>query len=180
MKNNVAVFILIILVASSFKYRSKTAGSALPSGQENPTLDVLSMTENAPTSEFKTVIDQMQNANQQLANGNPEPIKDLWSHANEVTIFCGSSGVEVRGWKAVEERLDWICSQISPKSNYTFEKISAQAGEDFGSVQQTEHYRSQDGKSIDLGVTILFKREANGWKIIHRHAANLSPRIASM
>lgn len=180
MKNNISVFILIILVASSFKYRSKTIGSTRPVGPDNIALEVLSLPESQPKAEFELLVNKMQEANRELANGNPEDVKQLWSRNDEVTIFCGSSGIEVRGWKAVEERLDWACSQIPTGSEYSFERVSSQAGENYGSLQQTEHYKSLDGKKMDLSVTLLFKKEASGWKIVHRHAENLSSRVASM
>ena len=180
MKNNIAVFILIILVASSFKYRSKTIGSAKPAPSENIALEVLSLPESEPKAEFESLITKMQDANRELAQGSPGKMKELWSRTDDVTIFCGSSGVELKGWKAVEERLDWQCSQVPNSSDYSFERVSSQVGENYGSLQQTEHYKSLDGKTIDLGVTLLFKKEASGWRIVHRHAENLSPRVASM
>lgn len=178
MKNNVAVFILIILVASSFKYRSKTVVSTSAPPHDNIALKVLALPEKTPASAFTALTDKMNEANQELAGGDGEAVKALWAHTDDVTIFCSSSGVEVKGWKAVEERLDWICSQIVPGSTYTYETISSQEGEHFGTVQQTEHYQAPDGKTRDLGVTILFKKERDGWKIIHRHAENLSSRVA--
>ena len=180
MKNNISVFILIILVASSFKYRSKTIGSALPATPDNIALEVLPLPESQPKAEFESLVSKMQEANRELAQGDPGKIKQLWSRADDVTIFCGSSGVEVKGWKAVEERLDWLCSQVPAGSRYSSERISSQTGENYGSLQQTEHYKLLDGKTMDLGVTLLFKKEAGGWKIVHRHAENLSSRIASM
>jgi ketosteroid isomerase-like protein len=180
MKNNISVFILIILVASSFKYRSKTIDSKAPASVSNTPLEMLSLPEGKPKAELESLIDKMQQANQDLGHGNAEPIKELWSHGEEVTIFCGSSGVEVKGWNSVNERLDWLTDQISKGSSYTYEKISLQASENFASLQQTEHYKSPEGLAMDLGVTILFKKETSGWKIVHRHAENLSSRVASM
>jgi ketosteroid isomerase-like protein len=180
MKNNIAVFILIILVTSSFKYRSKTSGNLVPSQARQEGIELLPDIEEESRGAFEDVLTKMQQANVALANGNTEEIKKLWSRDDEVTIFCGAHGAQVKGWDAVETRLDWLCNQITPGSKYTFERISTQAGESFGSLQQTEHYISMDGTQVNLGVTILFKREADGWKIVHRHAENLSPRIASM
>jgi ketosteroid isomerase-like protein len=180
MKNNISVFILIILVTSSFKYRSKTLGSLAPSEPTNGVIELLPDNEKLPQEAFEKLLAQMQDANVELAKGNPEKIKNLWSHDEEVTIYCGNNGAQVKGWDAVEARLDWLCNQITPGSKYSYERISTQAGENYGSLQQTEHYTSSDGTQMNLGVTVLFKREADGWKIIHRHAESLAPRLASM
>ena len=179
MKNNVAVFILIILLASSFKYRSKTAVEGLNADHESVT-EIVPLSESKPKTEFEHLISEMQEANRALTLGYPEKTKQLWSQSDDVTIFCGSSGVEVKGWTSEEERLDWFASQVSSGSAYSFERVSSQAGENFGSLQQTEHYKSREGQAIDLGVTVLFKKDDRGWKIIHRHAETLTSRVASM
>lgn len=176
MKNNVAVFILIMLVASSFKYKSKTAGESARVDEEKFNIFPESKSETG----FEHLIAEMQEANRALTHGNPEKTRALWSRNEDVSIFCGSSGIEVKGWNSVEERLEWFASQVAEGSAYSYERISCQAGDHFGSLQQTEHYKSPDGKTMDLGVTVLFKKEGKEWKIIHRHAETLNTRIASM
>jgi ketosteroid isomerase-like protein len=180
MKNNISVFILIILVTSSFKYRSKTFGSFTPAESTSGVIELLPENEKPVHDAFETLLAKMQIANMEMAKGNSEGVKNLWSRDEDVTIICGKNGAQVKGWDAVEARLDWLCNQIPTGSSYSYERISTQAGENYGSLQQTEHYTSADGTQMNLGVTILFKREADGWKIIHRHAENLSSRITSM
>jgi ketosteroid isomerase-like protein len=180
MKNNISVFILIILIASSFKYRAKTGEAANIDVQNRNVLEVPGSNGDNPKADFAAFVDKMQEANRQLAKGDSKALKELWLHAEDVTIYCGSSSVQVKGWAFVEERIDWHCSQVVPGSTYTFEKISVQSGENFGSLQQTEHYTSQDGQKMNLGVTVLFERRNGSWKIVHRHAENLSPRVAYM
>jgi ketosteroid isomerase-like protein len=176
MKNNISVFILLILVACSFKYRAKTSGIV---HKEAAQKESLPLRISDPGADLVKVISFMQDGNLQLARGNAEQVKQLWSHSDDVTIFCESGGVEVNGWRSVAERLDWVEEQIPDGSTYTFETISSQAGNEYGSLQQTEHYRSPNGKTTDLGVTVLFKKESDGWKIIHRRAEHLSSGIAS-
>jgi ketosteroid isomerase-like protein len=175
MKRNVSVFILLILVASSFKYRTKTIGASLTPGLE--IAEVKHVEPKYSVAAFETAISRTQEANQQLAQGNSEPIKQLWSHEDDVAIYCESVGVEVKGWKSVDERLSWLSGQMT-KGTYSYDLISSHVGDDFGSIQQTEHYKSADGKSKDLAVTILFRKEGDGWKIFNRRAEHLSGGIA--
>jgi hypothetical protein len=47
-----------------------------------------------------------------FVQGDAEPYKSLWSHADDVTIFGGWGAYE-QGWTAVEPRLEWAASRFS-------------------------------------------------------------------
>jgi hypothetical protein len=47
-----------------------------------------------------------------LSKATPNPLKSLWSHRDDVTIFGGWGACE-QGWAAVEPRLDWAASRYS-------------------------------------------------------------------
>lgn len=133
-------------------------------------------TKKAANYNFEAVVGKMQEANKDFSQGNPATFKSLWSHEDDVTIFGGFGGVEVKGWKAVEPRLDWASKKMPAGSNYTFQNVATNVGADMAYLLQEEHYTPAKGKAIDLRVTILFRKEADGWKIIHRHADNLVVR----
>lgn len=122
--------------------------------------------------EFEVVVNKMQEANREFFQGKPEALKALWSHGDDVTIFGGFGGIEEKGWKSVEPRLDWA-SKKCRQAVLTFENVSSHAGADVAYLLQAEHYIPTNGKGIDLRVTILFRKEADGWKMIHRHADNM-------
>jgi hypothetical protein len=45
-------------------------------------------------------------ANRDFIQANPEPLKRLYSHADDITIFGDFGGLE-RGWAETEPRLNW-------------------------------------------------------------------------
>jgi ketosteroid isomerase-like protein len=175
MNRKVSVFILLILLASSFKYRTKAVEAKLApiavkgNSAESPTMILRKKAE----KEFELVVKQMQEANKEFYQGNPAAIKSLWSHEDDVTIVGGFGGAEVKGWKSVEPRLDQASRRMPDGSKYKFENVASNLGTDMAYLLQSEHYSFGDGKETDSRVTILFRKEASGWKIIHRHADNL-------
>lgn len=167
MKRNISVFILLILLASSFKYRTKTRETAQPvitAGYDNP----LPYNGNAVSS-LDAAIADLQKANREMAKGNAALFKSLWSHQDDVTAFGGKDNSDSKGWKAVEASLN--AGAVPAKDVvYTFENLARQEGTDQGYLIQKEHYRFSDGRKADLHVTVLFRKENNIWKITHRHA----------
>jgi ketosteroid isomerase-like protein len=74
----------------------------------------------------------------------------------------------------VAARLDWASSQFSEGTRARREIRSA-VGTDFAYLVQTEHIRFRvpgrtEQSTLDLRVTMVFRREADGWRIVHRQA----------
>jgi len=55
---------------------------------------------------------QLLEALRRFVQGDAEPVKLLWSHADDVMIF-GGWGAWEQGWAAVEPRLDWAASRYA-------------------------------------------------------------------
>jgi len=55
-------------------------------------------------------------ANTAMIQGNAKPLKELYSHREDITVLGGFGGFE-RGWSEVEPRLDWAASQFSPAAS---------------------------------------------------------------
>ena len=125
----------------------------------------------ADISAFLAKIDAAQ---EPFARGQPGEFKALWSHTGDVTLIGGHGGVIERGWDNVAARLDWASShyQEGERSNETVatfvdgnmaylvrkEFIEATIGGEAGRSRQ------------ELRVTMVFRRGADGWRIVHRHA----------
>jgi ketosteroid isomerase-like protein len=172
MKRNISVFILLILLASSFKYRTKTRQTTQPlitAGYNHNNPAPVN-----PVSSFDAAVADLQKANREMAKGNPDLFKSLWSHQDDVTSF-GTGNTDSKGWKAVEATLSVIENPNPGAVAYTFEKISSEESATQGYLLQKEHYRFPDGRKADLYVTVLFRKENNTWKIVHRHADHISP-----
>ncbi len=117
---------------------------------------------------------RMDAAQVELQNGRPAAFKALWSHADDVTLSGGFGGTIEKGWEQISRRLDWVGTQFSAGSN-TIERLVANEGGDFAYVVQIEHIRFRvpgqaEESRRDYRVTMVFRREAEGWRIVHRQA----------
>ena len=113
-----------------------------------------------------------------FVRGDATSFLDLWSHGDDVTIMGAFGGYE-QGWAAVGPRLKWAASQFSDGS-WNQEIVSTVASQDFlltVAVERTEANLGGGTERVlqELRVTQAFRREADGWKIVHRHADPLRP-----
>jgi hypothetical protein len=130
--------------------------------------------EKASGAEFESMLAKLDAAQQEFHNGRPAAIKALWSHADDVTLAGGSGGAIEKGWGHVGPRLDWASSQYS-NGVQTNERITTTVSGSFAYVVQLEHIRfhvpGQERESgRDYRITMVFRREPEGWRIIHRQA----------
>ena len=128
----------------------------------------------SPSAEFQAMLAKVDAAQLELQNGQPAAFKALWSHADDVTLSGGFGGVVEKGWEQVGRRLDWVGAQFSKGTN-THERVVANASGDLGYVVQMEHLRfhvpgQEKETTRDYRVTMIFRREPAGWRIVHRQA----------
>lgn len=124
--------------------------------------------------ELQALLAKVDSAQLELQNGQPAAFKALWSHADDITLSGGFGGTIEKGWEQISRRLDWVGAQFSKGTN-TIERIAANSSGDLAYVVQVEHLRfrvpGQAKESMrDYRVTMLFRRESAGWRIIHRQA----------
>jgi ketosteroid isomerase-like protein len=124
-------------------------------------------------SEWTEFIEKLEAAEQEFIQGRPAAFQALWSHADDVTLCGGFGGVE-RGWKNVTNRLNWVSTKYADGTR-TREEISKMVCVDFAYLVQTEVIRSRvasqtEMSTQELRATMVFRREADGWRIVHRHA----------
>ena len=131
-------------------------------------------------AEFDAFFDKVTKAEAELFRGRPESLKGLWSRAFDVTLFGVSGGSGEYGWEQVGPRLDWTNTQYRD-GILTVERIASYVDGNLGYVVQREKVRfkvpSQAQESIlEIRATWIFRRERDGWRIIHRHADSLMKR----
>lgn len=107
-------------------------------------------------------------------NGKAEPSKALWSHGDDVTLSGGFGGPVEKGWAAVSKRLDWAGANFSKGKN-SVERLVSNHNGNLGYLVQLEHISftaPETGNPVtrDFRVTMVFRREKDGWRIVHRHA----------
>jgi ketosteroid isomerase-like protein len=125
-------------------------------------------------TEFETFYEQVSQAEAELFRGHPEPLKALWTRASDVTLFGVSGGRGEHGWDQVGPRLDWTNTQYSDGS-LTTERLASYVNGDLGYVVQRENVRftvpgNAEDSLLQIRATWIFRRERDGWRIIHRHA----------
>lgn len=126
------------------------------------------------SEEFQAMLTKLDAAQLELQNGRPAAFKALWSRGDDITLSGGFGGTIEKGWDQISRRLDWVGTQFSNGSN-TIERLVANESKDLGYVVQIEHLRfhvpgqTQESKR-DYRVTMVFRRESAGWRIVHRQA----------
>jgi ketosteroid isomerase-like protein len=123
--------------------------------------------------EWTAFIAMLETAEEEFVQGRPAAFQALWSRADDVTLCGGFGGVE-RGWKNVTDRLSWVSKKYSDGTR-TREEISRMVSADFAYLVQTGVIRSRVASQAkpstqELRATMVFRREADGWRIVHRHA----------
>jgi ketosteroid isomerase-like protein len=131
------------------------------------------MSNSAIDSEWSTFIKKLESAEEEFIQGHPAAFLALWSHSADVTLCGGFGGVE-RGWENIRNRLTWASAHYSDGTR-TREEISRFIGTDFAYLVQTEIIRSRVADQPEpstqvLRATMVFRREFNEWRIVHRHA----------
>jgi ketosteroid isomerase-like protein len=129
------------------------------------------------------VLHQVETAQIELVRGRPEAFKRLWSRGDDVTLVGGLGGEIARGWEAVGRRLDWVSTQYSEGSR-SHEEISRVVGRDLALVVQRETIRFRspgEDREITqvLRATMVLRREAGTWRIVHRHADSQTLRTST-
>jgi ketosteroid isomerase-like protein len=122
--------------------------------------------------DFQEVIERYKEALQAVVRGDPVPQKRLWSRRDDVTL-ANPIDPPARGWGAVELAFDRAVSQLREGDPVQFELISEYATQDLGYVLGMERTRLKIGDEMRptaLRVTTIFRKEDDGWRIIHRHA----------
>jgi ketosteroid isomerase-like protein len=132
---------------------------------------------------FEAFFDKVTKAEAELFRGRPESLKALWSRAADVTLFGVSGGRGDHGWDQVGRRLDWTNTQYSD-GTLTVERIASYVDGNLGYVVQREKVRFKvpghsEESILEIRATWIFRRERNGWRIIHRQADSLMKRQGS-
>jgi ketosteroid isomerase-like protein len=147
-----------------------------PSRAEVPSEPTTMSNKNIP-ADLQRLIERYRLAQKEFVRGNPQPFKELCSHADDVTIAGGWGGVE-KGWFAqVEKRYDWASARFASDDDdqRQIESISFVATSEMAYAVDIERSKirlagSGQTGSLALRVTTIFRRENDQWKLTHRHA----------
>ena len=120
---------------------------------------------------FRDVLAQEEAAERAIYNGDAEPYKALWSHAEDVTLF-GAFGPCKVGWPQLSRTFDWVAHRYQGGAVSQEYEAIVEAG-DVAYTVALEHGRvALDGdpqRSQTIRVTQIYKRENGQWQLVHRH-----------
>ena len=129
----------------------------------------------AAVDDLDRVLEQWHPASDEFLKGNPEPVKMMWTHREDVTL-ANPYGPPVRGWDKVEEVIDHAASRARAGRLVSVEILAKHVTPELAYVVAIEHPEAELGAREDitpfaLRVTMIFRPEGDGgWKIVHRHA----------
>jgi ketosteroid isomerase-like protein len=125
-------------------------------------------------SDLEEFLKQYHRTLEAVVTGDPLPQERLWSRRDDVTL-ANPLGPPARGWTEVSNALRRAVSQLSDGEVLGIEQISAYGGDHLAYVLEIERFRVRAGSAGEpapssLRVTTIFRREEDGWRILHRHA----------
>jgi ketosteroid isomerase-like protein len=124
--------------------------------------------------DFDAAVEGYRRALQQYMTGDPTRVTAFFSPRLDVTL-ANPLGPPRRGPADVAEGIALGAAQLRDGSVRGFEEVSRYSTPDLGYVVQIERTQarltgSADMSPIALRVTMIFRREGDGWKVAHRHA----------
>ena len=110
----------------------------------------------------------------EIVNGNPEPLKEIYSHRQDVSL-ANPFGPPVRGWDESARTMERAASTYRDGEIVGFENVAKYVTSELAYIVEVERYRTKVGGSEDitpvtLRVTSILRLEDGTWKIVHRHA----------
>ena len=127
--------------------------------------------------EVRQASDRYYTALKHLLSGDAGPMAEVWSHSEDVTTMNPYGGREV-GWeqlRTVFERVAGMCagSHVTIGIADSLIRVSGDLAYEIG-IESGEGMVAGQPASIRHRVTNIYRREAGGWRNIHRHT-DLNP-----
>ena len=128
----------------------------------------------AALDDLDEVIEQSHLTLGEIVKGNPEPLKMVYSHREDVTL-ANPFGPPVRGWEQAAATIERAASNYKDGEVVGFENVAKYVTPELAYIVEVERYKAKVGGGeelapISLRVTSIFRREDGVWKIVHRHA----------
>jgi ketosteroid isomerase-like protein len=130
---------------------------------------------------YMTVVDDVDQLTEQyqlgleeFMKGNPEPVKELFSHRDDVTL-ANPLGPPARGWDQVAATIERASSFMRDGEDLHCETVAKYVTAELAYTVWIERVKAKVGGREDitqtaLRVTMIFRPEEGVWKVVHRHA----------
>lgn len=126
-------------------------------------------------SDFDAAVAASRGAVQAMGRGDPEPSLALWTRRDDA-VLANPLRAAVTGWANIEAEVRRVAATFTGSvESMSFEEVARIVTPDLGYVIGFERGRvrrlgSEDLVPISLRVTTVFRREADGWRLLLRHA----------
>ena len=129
----------------------------------------------ATVDDVDELIERYYRAQREFLRGNPQPVKDLFSHTEDVTL-ANPYGPPVRGFDEVAKSIEHAASLRSDGTFVEWQILAKYVSAELAYVLQIEWAEAKIGAREEITplavrATMIFRPEEDGeWKIVHRHA----------
>jgi ketosteroid isomerase-like protein len=108
-----------------------------------------------------------------MHNGDPAGFGQLWARSDPVTLL-GAAGATFAGWEDVSKAQAVVASRFSSGTPVDVEIIAADVRGDLaytvGYERSSVSVARGPAQPAFLRATQIYRREDDGWKMVHRHA----------
>lgn len=102
-----------------------------------------------------------------LFTGNAQPMKDVWSHADDVT-YMGPNGLYLVGWQKIDE--EWNAQAAAMLGGrVTPQNLQIVVGTDLAvinCVEAGENVVDGQTETVRIRSSTVFRKEAGAWRVI--------------
>ena len=128
----------------------------------------------AALDDVDELIEQYFRAQRESLRGNPEPVKNLFSRREDVTI-ANPYGPPVRGRDEVAKSVEHAASLRSDGEFVGWQIVAKYVSAELAYVVEIERAEAKIGAREDITpyavrATMIFRPEDGEWKVVHRHA----------
>ena len=136
------------------------------------------MTDGSGTSGVDAALERSHQACAAFVNGDPEPLKEAYSHRDDVTV-ANPFGPPAYGWKRVAETMERAATNWHGGAPEGFDLVTKYESGELGFTVEIERYKAKVGdrtemEPVALRVTQVYRPEDGVWKIMHRHADHIT------
>jgi ketosteroid isomerase-like protein len=120
------------------------------------------------------LIEKSHQALDAFMRGDPAPLQALFSRRDDVTL-ANPFGPAQTGWPKVRDTMARAAEHYRDGRALGFDQIAKYVASDIAYIHELERFEAKMGGSdqvtpVSLRCTSVFRREDDGWKIVHRHA----------
>jgi ketosteroid isomerase-like protein len=129
----------------------------------------------AAVDDVDELIEQYYRAQREFLRGDSEPVKNLFSHREDVTL-ANPYGPPVRGFDEVAKSIEHAASLRRDGTFLGWQIVAKYVSAELAYVVQIEWAEAKIGAREDITpyavrATMIFRPEEEGeWKVVHRHA----------